>query len=494
MNATNHGGGPSDHSRDNLLADHGMLPAWRTGELPAALPFSLRNLLRTIGPGAILLAGAIGGGEWIVGPLMAVKYGPGILWVATVGIVLQVFFNLEAVRYTLYTGEPILTGIMRLWPGPRFWGPVYILAGAAQLATPALAASCATVLFAAFVGRMPDPTDMRMLQSLGTGVILVAVWLLLSGRSIERVLEKLSWVMIVFIFTFLVAMNLWFVPLTASWKTLGSFLTPQPLRDEVNLVLLGLFAATAGSGGLGNLAISNWFRDKGLGMGRWVGGIGGVLAKDHQEVQAGGIIFPVTAENLQRWHSWWRYAEVDQCWLWGGGCFVGMFLNVNLTIAIMPPATPVQDLAAGAFQAEYLAHQGGAWLWWLALVNGFWILFSTHLGNTDVLVRTTADALWAGAPSCRKWPISRLYAVLLVTLTTWALVSIHWGGALTLFKVLGIVAGPILALAALHIWRVNTRFLPRELRPAWWRQALLGLCAAFYGGISAALVTQQFSR
>lgn len=91
---------------DDSPRDHGALPAWRTADLPEPLPFSLGNVLRTIGPGAILLAAAIGGGEWIVGPLMAVKYGPAILWIATTGIIIQSLFNLEAVRYTLYTGEP----------------------------------------------------------------------------------------------------------------------------------------------------------------------------------------------------------------------------------------------------------------------------------------------------------------------------------------------------------------------------------------------------
>ena len=94
--------------------DPGCLPAWERADLPEPLPFGLMNLFRTIGPGAILLAAAIGGGEWIAGPLATKEFGRGILWIATVAVILQTIFNLEAVRYTLYTGEPIVTGFMRL--------------------------------------------------------------------------------------------------------------------------------------------------------------------------------------------------------------------------------------------------------------------------------------------------------------------------------------------------------------------------------------------
>ena len=93
-------------------------------DLPAPPPFNFRNMLTVIGPGAIMAATSIGGGEWLVGPAAAVKYSSAIFLIATVAIVLQVIFNLEAIRYTLYTGEPIYGGIMRLKPGPRFWAGV----------------------------------------------------------------------------------------------------------------------------------------------------------------------------------------------------------------------------------------------------------------------------------------------------------------------------------------------------------------------------------
>lgn len=474
------------------FVDHGCLPPWNQAELPAPLPFSIVNLFRTIGPGAILLAGSIGGGEWIVGPLMTVKYGPDILWVATLGIIVQSLFNMEAVRYTLYTGEPILTGVLRLNPGPRFWAPFYIIVGVAQLATPAIAAGCAIVLFAAFSGRMPTAGDQSSVHGLGMVVILLAAAMLLCGKSIERVLERLSWAMLAYIFAFLVVVNLWCVPVESSARIGTGFFRVRPLPADINLVMLGLFAATAGSGGLGNLAISNWFRDKHMGMGAYSGGISGALATEHQQLQAVGTIFPVTPENHRRWRMWWLYACLDQHVLWGVGCLLGMYLNVNLAVAIVPPETTIAGEAAGAFQAEYLAKHFWSGLWVLALLNGFWILFSTHLGNSDVLVRTTVDVLWASSPRFRRGNASRLYAVLLCLLTGWALFAIHLGTALDLFKILGLVASPIMAFAAVQILRINTRFLPRELRPRWWRCVGLLGSVAVYGSITAALAYKTF--
>jgi hypothetical protein len=474
--------------------DHGCLPPWRVADLPEPLPFSLRNLLRTIGPGAILLAGAIGGGEWIVGPLMVVDYGPGILWIATLGILLQTIFNLEAARYTLVTGEPIITGIMRLRPGPALWAPYYIAIGTAQLATPAIAAGCATVLFGAMWGRMPVAADAGMLHKIGVTVVILAAVLLMSGKSIERLLEKLSWGMILFIFTFLITVNLLCVPAEITQRTMLGFFEVQALPESMNLVMLGLFAATAGSGGLGNLAVSNWFRDKGFGMGARVGRIAGAWTQEDATLQPVGTIFPDTDENRRRWKAWWRYAVLDQQALWGVGCLIGMFLNVNLASAIIPRGTDITGYAVGAFQAEYLAAQLGPALWWLTLLNGFWILFSTHLGNTDVLVRTSADVLWGASPRFRRRSPRKIYASILVVLAGWAVATIHLGSVLELFKVLGLVASPLMAVAAIQIWRVNTRFLPPECRPAVWRQLLLWASVVVYGGITVALVWDQIQK
>jgi hypothetical protein len=295
--------------------------------------------------------------------------------------------------------------------------------------------------------------------------------------------------MVILIFVFLMVMNVLFVPAEQWGQTVRGFLQPSALPENVDLMLLALFAATAGSGGLGNLAISNWFRDKGFGMGAHAGAIGGALASRQAELAKIGSVFPTTSENLRRWRQWWKYALLDQAGLWAIGCAMGMFLNVNLAASIVPPDAELSGYAAGAFQAHYLAEHAWRGLWVLTLLNGFWVLYSTHLGNTDCLTRTIADICWAAYPGLQRWPASRLYAVLLMFFTAFGVVALYLGdNALSLFKILGVIASPIMAVAAIQILRVNTRFLPAELRPAWWRRIALVLCAVCYGGIAAALI------
>ena len=61
------------------------------------------------------------------GPAVTAKYGAALLWVATISIIFQAVYNVEISRYTLYTGEPIFTGKLRIPPSPVFWALFYLL-------------------------------------------------------------------------------------------------------------------------------------------------------------------------------------------------------------------------------------------------------------------------------------------------------------------------------------------------------------------------------
>lgn len=467
-------------------APSGALPAWRLADLPAPPPFSFRNLVRVIGPGAILLATSIGGGEWLVGPAASVKYGTGIMWIATIAILLQLVFNLEAIRYTLYTGEPIYTGFMRLKPGPRFWAIFYIFLGIVQLGWPALVLSTAGTLFSMSAGRLPvDAVDAGTMQTTGLGIVALTAAILLFGGTIERMLEWTSWFMLIFIFSFLLVVNILFVPASHWLSTLRGFFEVRFATGELDWALLGAMAGTAASGGIGNLTITNWVRDKGFGMGATVGAIESAVGGRHTQLSPLGKIFPITAENQRRWREWWRYVHADQVWVWAIFCFLGLYFNVNLATSVIPHGTDMQGLATGAYQAEYMAQHLWTGFWYLTLLNGFWILYSTHLGNTDLLIRTITDLTWTGSAGIRtrtRGQASRVYYTLLTVFSLWAvLVITQQARPFALFKLMANIAGLVLAIAGVQILIVNRTFLPRELRPPRWREVAVGLCTVFYG-------------
>ena len=130
-------------------------PEGAQAELPLPPPYTLRNVIRVIGPGAIFLGLSLGSGDWMLGPAATARWGPGILWICTVSVLLQALLNTEMARYTLATGEPIFAGFMRLRPGPRLWGPVYALLHLGQVGWPGWALAAASALTAAFLGRVP---------------------------------------------------------------------------------------------------------------------------------------------------------------------------------------------------------------------------------------------------------------------------------------------------------------------------------------------------
>ena len=382
---------PTRHCRPATASSRGgMSPTCRRRRRSACA-----TCFKVIGPGAIMAATSIGGGEWLVGPAAAVKYSSAIFLIATVAILLQVIFNLEAIRYTLYTGEPIYGGIMRLKPGPSFWAAFYTVIGFFQLGWPALAGSAAATLLGAWMGRMPGAPDQAAQAWVATGLILFVVLILSFGGTIERMLEYFAWTMLGVVFLFLIVINLAFVPMSHWWQTFIGFFSftglPQPDR-------LGAHRRARRHGRLGRPRQPH--RDQldprqGLRHGRHGRARSRApSAAMPSSSRTSGTVFPATPAEPG------ALARVDalrarRSALGVGRCSAssGMFLNVNLATAIIPHGTDLQGLAAGAYQAEYLSK---IWpgFWFLTLFNGFWILFKTQLGNTDILVRTITDAVW----------------------------------------------------------------------------------------------------
>jgi hypothetical protein len=461
-----------------------QLPAWEVDDLPAPPAFNARNLFRVIGPGAILLAASIGSGEWLLGPAAVLKSGTSVLTIVFISVIFQVVINTEAMRYTMYTGEPIFTGFMRTKPGALFWGNVYILLALLHIGWPGWAATSASALFAAFEGRLPAAEDAPMLRYFGYFTFLACGVILAVGRTIEKMLERASWLMLAYIFVFLLFVNIAFVPGEIWWSTLQGFFSLSIVTSGTNWLLIGALAAYAGAGGTLNLTISNWIRDKGFAMGSRVGAIPSLVGGRKIKLSQVGKIFPITETNLQRWREWWRYVHVDQIWIWGLMCLVGMFLTVNMARGLIPGGTDLSGMAAGAYQAQYLANAMGKIWWTLTLLNGFWILFSTQLGMTDAFVRVVTDIWWNGNPLARKWAgddVRKIYYSVLLLFMIWGCIALGLAQPLTLIIIGANIAGLILMISSLHLIVVNRTLLPPELRAPIWRMLVLVLSALFFG-------------
>ena len=488
------------------------LPAWRVADLPAPPPFTFRNVLAVVGPGTIALSMSIGGGEWLLGPTTVVKYGFSVMWIVTVSVLFQLAMNLQFVRYTLYTGEPIVNGFLRTPPGPKFWAVVYLLLAACQGAWPAWAANSASTLFAAWhhrlPGAMPEVDDRQVMLLLGCGSFFLCVLIVAFGGKVERMLEVVNTVMVILIVGFLLAVDLLFVPAEIWWRGLVGHVhfgwLPRS-GGEIDWVLLGAFAAYAGAGGVSNLWTTNWIRDKGMGMGSVVGYIASAVGGKAVHVSPTGSAFPPNAENLSRWRAWWKYVHVDQVAVWAVGCLVGMYLNVILAAALIPPGTDIgAGLAPGAIQAEFLSREAAAFfrtplaghvLWFLTLLNGFWILFGTQLAFTDGIVRLATDVLWTASPRIRsaaKGDIRRVYYGLLLGFAVWGCVAINLTQPVMLLKISANVAGAVLVVAGAHVLWLNGTLLPREVRGPRWQRVLVGMGVLFYAFFSVMNLLRLF--
>ena len=179
---------PAEASKAPWPGSHAM-PQWNVGELIDAPRFRIKNLWMMIGPGLVMGAAAIGGGEWLAGPAVTAKYGAALLWIATVSIIFQVIYNIEISRYTLYTGEPIFTGKLRIPPSPWFWVGLYLLLDWGSV-TPYLAANAAVPIQTLILGRLPDPAryagDWWLYKFVGTVLFLMALVPLIVGGKIYR--------------------------------------------------------------------------------------------------------------------------------------------------------------------------------------------------------------------------------------------------------------------------------------------------------------------
>lgn len=480
-----------EQQRIKHLEEQSGLDPWVRTELPA--PPAPRGLawLGVVGPGVIVLGMSIGSGEFLLGPAVFVNYGFALLWITTVAVFLQTIFNTELMRYTLATGEPAFTGFMRTRPNSTFWAWFYVALYFLQNGWPAWAGAAAAAIFLLSSRRLPDSSDADAVYAIGAGTLIFCVAVLLIGRRIERTLELLNWVMIAFILGGFFLLALLFVSLETWASAVTGFVGFDTGSGGFNFFpagadyfLLGALAAYSGCGGVGNITLTNWARDKGYGMSKVTGYIPALVGGQKVNLAHTGSTFTPTAESMARWRGWWRIVRADQWGVFFTGALLGMILPALLYVTFLPRGSDIRGLGIGATLAHVMAGRVGALAGGAVAFMGAWILLKTQLDIIEGMTRAITDILWTSNKRLRAWrggDVRIVYYGVLVAVVAWGLIALRLAQPIMLLQLGANMGGIVFIIASIHILYVNTTLLPKELRPSLWRRAALVCMAIFYG-------------
>jgi hypothetical protein len=470
-------------------AQSGLDP-WVKADLPAPPKPKGLQWLGVVGPGIIVLGVSIGSGEFLLGPAVFVRNGLSVLWITMVAIVFQTIFNLELMRYTLATGEPVFTGFMRTRPHSTVWAWFYATLFSLQVGWPAWAGTAAGAIFFLFQKRLPGAADANVVYLIGVSTFLLCVAILAFGKRIVRTLEVLNWVLVsVGLGSFLI-IALLFVP-GSTWLSGIAGMAGYSIErgafyfipDTANFFLLGALVAYSGCGGAINITLSNWARDKGYGMGQRAGYIPSAVGGEKVTLAHTGFIFKPNAESMERWRGWWRIVRADQVGVFFCGAVLGMVLPALIYVTFLPSGTDLSGLGIAAALANSVGERIGPMMAIFIAFLGAWVLFKTQLDNLEAMVRSITDILWTGSSRVRAWrggDVRMVYYTLLGLIVVWGMIALRLAQPWILLQVGANVAGFVFIVASIHLLYINTRFLPVELRPPMWRRVALVMMSLFY--------------
>jgi hypothetical protein len=457
----------------------GVLPAPEVRELPAPVP-----LRAMVGPSVILVGLSIGSGEFVLWPRLTAEWGFALFWACWIGVTIQFFLNMEIERWTLATGESAVVGFVRL---SRAFGPIFLVCATVPWVWPGWATGGATLLS----WELPVPVTATAIAG------LVACGAILSiGPVVYRTVERLQLVLVTGIFACLLVLSLRVVELDTVRALLAGAVRVGHVPDGIHLPMLLGALAFAGAGGSVNLAQSNYIKDKGYGMGRWIGRITSPFTGREESDSEVGKVFLPTGESLERWRVWWRRSNLEHFFSFYLLALVSLALFCLLAASLLPPGAGVgEGLSFVRAEALALDARFGPAARVAFIATGVAVLFSTELALLDAVARVSADLLKVAASLHLgvELSLSRMYFAVV-----WALIGfgalvllVGFDQPLTLLVLSAALNGAVMFLySGLLLW-LNLRSFQGALRPHPVRVAALVVSLGFFGYFSALTVLDR---
>jgi hypothetical protein len=439
-----------------------------------------------IGPSLIALGLSIGSGEWLLAPLaIGINGWIGIGFVAFVSIVLQALYNIEIGRYVMATGEVPSIGFGRIPPGAFIGTILAVVLFYLAFITGGWAAGAGDGLFVLLTGDIPgeeDRTESRLLAVLLIAVVFVIT---LFGRKISRTLELVNWVIVVGILLLMLLIDLLIIGWSDLWDGLEGFFRPALPPEGTNATDIGAVAGFAAMASGLNYVFMNYYRDKGYGMGSRTGFIPALIGGERHEVAAVGTTFRETPENTALWRRWFNFLQAEMWLVFVPGAILGILLpGMLISHLAQETGTAPSRETMPTYAADQLRATGeGDFFFYLALIIGFLVLFSTQMVVFEMLTRNFVDAVYGsssrfrtmlgGDPRKFYYPFMVLLAVVISIIIFQALPTTLVSWAANMSNLAALIM-PLLLMFLISK-------LPRPARAQWWSYVILVAVMVYFG-------------
>jgi hypothetical protein len=346
----------------------------------------------------------------------------------------------------------------------------------------------------------------RHVNWMAIGSLLVVGFVLTSSPVVYNTVERVQFWLVMLIFVIAIVLGFLFIQPYAIVAMLEGLLNIGGLPSEsTGLPLMALLGALAfaGAGGTMNLGQSNFIKDKGYAMGKYIGRITSPITGNEEAVADVGYHFPHTPENMRRWKRWWQAANLEHFFSFYLTCVVCLVLLSLLSYSLFYDATGQLKPEMGRFgegmnfiygeaeliESSFSSPSVGRAFRAAFFVMGMALLLTTELGVMDATVRIATDVIKVNfLRENPRWSQSRLYFSILWTeiLIGTSILLIgnfnpNFREPLFLLKTSAAMNGGVMFIYSMILLYLNTKILSRSLSMSPVRFVAMVWACAFFG-------------
>ncbi len=443
-------------------------------------PVSIRKIL---GPGLILAALGVGMGETFMWPRLVIVFGPEIRWLATVGLIIQIFVTMEIARWTYYSGESIFSAGRRVHPIVMWY--FYIVA----------------ILVYIWPGHVVTGSGaLGMLLKVDWVIIavislsLIAIILILSPYQVYKTVKLIlllaisMMVAVSFAVAVLVGRPEHWGQALYGTVAFGYWTDMMSTKTWLPLIVGGL--AFMGPSGMQQMWYTLWAREESAGMSAYMPKISGLIFGREEKWRESGFYFDTNLdEEMNKWKRW-RKLNIYDAWIsFGIITFITtlFFTVLSMRAAELSPAAlsaikagstlrAIDAIAAAFTYVSPLLYP----LWFIVM---FLVGWKMSFGIFDAFARGQADMTFALFKGAQKLGMRKWYYIWVATVTIIGIITTVGGaarGPAFMLDLLAFLSPLIMGSYCLLLLYVNNKMLPKRCRMSWLSNLVIAGGAAFY--------------